>query len=198
MPDVHHTCSELGAHLKHVQTLSQQLGVGWMTAGCSPFAAREVFPWVPKQRYQLMRQYLSTRGSLALDMMQYTCTIQVNLDYADEADMGRKLRLLFLLSPLATALFAASPFMDGKPCGCLSQRALIWEKVDSHRCGFIPGALMPQFGYADYVQYALDVPMFFIQRDGRHLDCFRFKFPYLFGIWFSWGTSLRRRLDDAT
>ncbi len=170
-PDTYHTCHEMGEHLKEIQGISAELGLGWLTIGRIPFVHEADSPWVPKERYAIMRKYLSTRGSMALDMMQHTCTVQVNLDYSDESDMGRKLRLMLLLTPLVTALFAASPFVDGKPCGRLSERAWIWEHVDSHRGGFIKRALHADFGYADYVQYALDVPMFFIQRQGRHLDC---------------------------
>jgi glutamate--cysteine ligase len=128
-------------------------------------------PWMPKERYSIMRRYLPTRGSMALDMMVGTGTVQTNIDYADEADMARKLRVGHALAPFLLALFANSPFAGGRPTGYLSSRTRVWQDTDPDRSGFVPGVFQEGFGYRAYVEYALDVPMFFIHRNGRYLDC---------------------------
>jgi glutamate--cysteine ligase len=166
----HQVCAELAQHLREIQALSEPLDIVWLTLGRNPFIARDEMPWVPKQRYRIMREYLPKRGSMGLDMMVSTGTVQTNFDYAGEADMAKKLRVGLAAAPALIALFANSPFAAGRPTGYLSSRELIWAHTDPDRCGIVPGALEEGFGYRDYVEYALDVPMFFIFRKGRYLD----------------------------
>jgi glutamate--cysteine ligase len=127
-------------------------------------------PWMPKERYAIMRRYLPTRGHMAWDMMLGTGTVQTNIDYADEVDMTRKLRAALSVAPFLTALFATSPFAGGRPSGYRSTRSRVWQDTDPDRCGFIPGVFEGNFGYREYAEYALDVPMFFIHRNGHYLD----------------------------
>ncbi len=163
---VHQVCAEQRAHLREIGPISAAMGVTWLGLGFQPFAAREDFEWVPKQRYGIMRKYLPTRGSHALDMMLRTCTVQANYDYASEADAMRKMRVALALSPLTTAMFANSPWKEGRPHGGLTYRGRVWLDVDPDRSGLVPRLWKPNAGFDDYVEWALDVPMFLFKRDG--------------------------------
>ncbi|MGD9537502.1 MAG: glutamate--cysteine ligase [Alphaproteobacteria bacterium] len=170
LSDLHQTCSELNTHLAQVREVAAELGVGFLGLGAQPKWRREDIHWMPKGRYKIMRRYMPTRGTLGLDMMTRTCTVQVNLDFESEADMVRKLRIGMALQPVATALFANSPFIDGAPSGYLSYRSQIWTDTDPDRCGVLPFVFEPGMGFERYVDYALDVPMYFVMRDGRYVD----------------------------
>ncbi|MCW5730552.1 MAG: glutamate--cysteine ligase [Alphaproteobacteria bacterium] len=167
---LHQTCHELNLHLAQVKLIGQELGVGFVGLGFHPKARREDIPWMPKGRYKIMRDYMPKRGGLGLDMMLRTCTVQVNLDFGDEADMVKKFRVSLALQPLATALFANSPFTEGRPNGFLSYRSHIWTDTDPDRSGMVPFVFEPGFGFERYVDYALDVPMYFVYREGRYID----------------------------
>ncbi len=167
---VHETRLEIAAHYDHVRRSSEKLDLGFVPLGFHPTMPREAMPWMPKGRYAIMRRYMPRVGRLGLDMMTRTCTVQVNLDFASEADMVRKLRVALALQPLATALFANSPFTEGRPNGYLSYRAHVWTDVDADRTG-IPAVVFEEgFGFERYVDWALDVPMYFVHRNGRYLD----------------------------
>ena len=166
---VHESCAEILQHLAQVKTIGDELNLGMIGLGFNPKWRREDIPWMPKGRYKIMRNYMPKVGSLGLDMMLRTCTVQVNLDYQSEADMVKKLRVSLALQPLATALFAASPFTEGKPNGFQSYRSQIWTDTDRDRCGIIPFVFEDGFGFERYVDYLLDVPMYFVYRDG-YLD----------------------------
>ena len=166
----HETCMELGQHLREVSEISEEMGVAFLNMGRNPSVLSPDMPWMPKERYAIMREYLSGRGTMALDMMLGTATVQVNIDYGDEADMVHKMRAAMGVAPLLTAIYANSPFAGGAPTGYLSTRSRIWEDTDKHRTGFFDGLFSPDFGYRAYVEYALDVPMFFIHRDGHYLN----------------------------
>ncbi|HKJ00423.1 MAG TPA: glutamate--cysteine ligase [bacterium] len=170
LASAHETCAELGVHVREMNAIADDLDVVLLMMGRNPVIPSAQMPWMPKERYAIMRRYLPTRGSMALDMMLGTGTVQTNIDYADEADMARKLRVSIGVSPFLTALFASSPFVDGRPSGWVSSRAQVWEHTDPDRSGFIPGVFEPGFGYQAYAEYALDVPMFFIHRNGHYLD----------------------------
>jgi glutamate--cysteine ligase len=167
---LHETCAEVAEHLAQVRAVTKELGLGMLGAGFHPTARREEVPWMPKRRYAVMRRYMPTKGAFGLDMMLRTCTVQVNLDFADEADMVRKMRMSLALQPIITALFANSPFLEGKPSGFLSYRAYVWTDVDPDRTGLLPFVFEPGFGFERYVDYMLDVPMYFVYRDGRYID----------------------------
>ncbi|NJC32770.1 glutamate--cysteine ligase [Sphingomonas jejuensis] len=167
---LHQTCAETGRHLEQVKAVGDRLGLGFLGLGMWPDKARADLPIMPKGRYDIMRRHMPRVGSLGLDMMLRTCTIQVNLDYATEADMALKFRVGLALQPLATALFANSPFTEGKPNGFLSFRSHIWSDTDPHRTGMLPFVFEDGFGYERYADYALDVPMYFVYRDGRYID----------------------------
>jgi glutamate--cysteine ligase len=167
---LHETCSEVHEHLDQVRTVAAPLGIGMLGLGFQPKWRRDEIPWMPKGRYRIMRAYMPKKGSLGLDMMLRTCTIQVNLDFASEADMVRKFRVGLALQPVATALFANSPFTDGRPNGFLSYRSHIWTDTDSDRSGILPFVFDPDMGFERYVDYALEVPMYFVYRDGRYID----------------------------
>ena len=163
---LHETEAELAAHFSALRPVASALGLGFSPLGHHPTMTRAEMPWMPKSRYAIMRRYMPLVGSLGLDMMTRTCTVQVNLDYSSEADMGRKLRVSLALQPVATALFANSPFVDGKPSGFLSSRARVWTDVDADRSG-MPAAMFEEgFGFERYVEWLLDVPMYFIVRNG--------------------------------
>lgn len=162
------TCAEGNAHLMQLSEIAEPLGIGFLGLGASPKWTLAETPRMPKSRYGIMTAYMPTVGSQGLDMMYRTCTIQVNLDFSSEADMRRKMQVSLKLQPLATALFANSPFTDGKPNGLLSWRGDIWRDVDNARGGMLPFAYAAGFGYADYVEWALDVPMYFVLREGRY------------------------------
>ena len=167
---IHQTCSEVTTHLNEVRAVADELDVGFLGMGFQPKWARQDIPWMPKGRYQVMKRYMPTRGDLGLDMMTRTCTVQVNLDFADEQDMVRKFRVSLALQPIATALFADSPFTEGKPNGFLSFRSQVWTDTDPDRCGLLPFVFESGMGFERYVDYMLDVPMYFVYRDGKYID----------------------------
>lgn len=170
LESIHQTCREVGGHLREVREVADELGLGFLGMGFQPKWRREDMPWMPKGRYKIMRQYMPKVGTLGLDMMTRTCTVQVNLDYASEADMVKKFRVSLALQPIATALFADSPFTDGKPNGYLSYRSHIWTDTDPNRTGMLDFVFEDGFGYERYVDYLLDVPMYFSYRNGEYLD----------------------------
>lgn len=167
---IHQTCVELGTHLNEVRLVADELQLGFLGMGFQPKWKREDMPWMPKGRYKIMRSYMPKVGQLGLDMMTRTCTVQVNLDYASEADMAKKFRVSLALQPVATALFADSPFTEGKPNGYLSYRSHIWTDTDPDRTGMLDFVFDEGFGYERYVDYILDVPMYFSYRDGVYHD----------------------------
>ncbi|HEX8655510.1 MAG TPA: glutamate--cysteine ligase [Allosphingosinicella sp.] len=167
---LHDTCAEAGRHLRQVKEVGERFGVGFLGLGMWPDKARADLPVMPKGRYAIMLRHMPRVGSLGLDMMLRTCTIQVNLDYASEADMAQKFRVGLALQPLATALFANSPFTEGRPNGFLSFRSHIWSDTDPARTGMLPFVFEDGFGYERYLDYALDVPMYFVFRDGHYVD----------------------------
>ncbi|QPC99621.1 glutamate--cysteine ligase [Qipengyuania soli] len=170
LENLHQTCAETGRHLQQVKEVGERFDVGFLGLGMWPDKTREELPIMPKGRYDIMLRHMPRVGSLGLDMMLRTCTIQVNLDYSSEADMAQKFRTSLALQPLATALFANSPFLEGKPNGYLSYRSHIWSDTDPHRTGMIPFVFDEDFGYERYVDYMLDVPMYFVFRDGKYID----------------------------
>jgi glutamate--cysteine ligase len=167
---VHQTCDEVHEHLRQVREVCDELGLGMLGLGFDPLSRREDVPWMPKGRYRIMREYMPKKGRLGLDMMLRTCTVQTNLDYQSEADMVRKFRASLALQPVAVALFANSPFAEGRPNGYRSYRSLIWTDTDPDRCGTLPFVFENGFGFERYVDYLLDVPMYFVYRDGRYID----------------------------
>ena len=170
LEDIHQTCVETGTHLNEVRQVADQLQLGFLGMGFQPKWSRADMPWMPKGRYRIMRDYMPGVGDLGLDMMTRTCTVQVNLDYADEADMVKKFRVSLALQPVATALFADSPFTEGRPNGYLSYRSHIWTDTDPDRTGMLDFVFEDGFGYERYVDYMLDVPMYFSYRDGVYVD----------------------------
>ncbi|HJE24622.1 MAG TPA: glutamate--cysteine ligase [Methylorubrum populi] len=170
LPDVHATVAELDAHLTAVKRAAQPLGIGFLDLGMSPKWTREATPLMPKSRYRIMRNYMPKVGKLGLDMMLRTATVQVNVDFASEADMVRKMRVSLALQPIATALFANSPFTDGRPNGFLSRRSEIWRDTDADRTGMLAFAFDEGFGYEAYVDWLLDVPMYFVKRGETYHD----------------------------
>src|SRR6185369_2925644 len=146
--------------------LVRPLSIHFIASGFRPFGTLDDVPWLPKRRYKVMREYLPTRGQLGLEMMKRTATVQANLDFADEDDAVEKMRLAFGITSIVTAMFAASPITAGKPNGWKSHRAAVWLDMDEDRCGLLPFAFEPGFRFAHYVEWALDVPMFFVVRDG--------------------------------
>lgn len=171
LEDLHQTMAEFQAHFEQVRAVSGALRLGFAPLGFHPVASRAAMPWMPKGRYAIMRRYMPTVGALGLDMMTRTCTVQVNLDYPTERDMVRMLRVSLLLQPLATALFANSPFTEGKPNGLQSMRAHVWTDTDNARSG-IPAVMFEDgFGFERYAEWLIDsVPMYFVYRDGRYID----------------------------
>jgi glutamate--cysteine ligase len=167
---VHQTCSELMAHLAQVKEVARPLGIGFLGLGMTPNWSRAEIPMMPKGRYRIMTNYMPKVGKYGLDMMYRTCTVQTNLDFSSEADMVKKLRVSLALQPVATALFANSPFTEGKPNGFLSFRSEIWRDTDNQRAGMLPWAFEPGMGFERYVDYALDVPMYFVKRGDRYID----------------------------
>jgi glutamate--cysteine ligase len=168
--NLHQTCSEAARHLDQCKSVGERLGLGFLGTGMWPDKARAELPIMPKGRYAVMLNYMPKVGSLGLDMMLRTCTIQVNLDYSSESDMVKKFRVGLALQPVATALFANSPFTEGKPNGYKSFRSHIWEDTDPDRTGMLPFVFEEGFGYERYCDYALDVPMYFVYRDGKYID----------------------------
>ncbi len=165
--NIHQVCAELRAHLREIAPVSKAMGVRWLGVGFHPFARRDDFEWVPKQRYGVMREYLPTRGGHALDMMLRTCTVQVNLDYASEVDAMRKMRVALALAPATTAMFANSPWKEGRAHGGVTYRGRVWLDVDPDRSGLCPALWKRGSRFDDYVEWALDVPMFLIKRGGH-------------------------------
>jgi len=170
LQNLHQTCAETGRHLEQVKEVGEKLGIGYLGLGMWPDKTRGELPIMPKGRYDIMLRHMPRVGSLGLDMMLRTCTIQTNLDYGSEADMVKKFRTSLALQPLATALFANSPFTEGKPNGFLSYRSHIWSDTDPARTGMLPFVFEEGFGYERYVDYMLDVPMYFVFRDGKYID----------------------------
>ncbi len=170
LADLHATRQEMWAHFREVHAVAAPLGLGFAPLGFHPLTRREDMPWMPKGRYAIMRRYMPTVGRMGLDMMLRTCTVQANLDFGDEADMVEKLRVSLALQPLATALCANSPFMDGKPSGFLSLRAQAWADTDPQRTGIPAVAFEQGFGFERFAEWLLDVPMYFVMREGKWLD----------------------------
>ena len=170
LENIHQTCDEVHIHLAEAEAVTKEMGAGLIGLGSDPKWQRADVPWMPKGRYRIMRDYMPKKGSLGLDMMLRTCTVQVNLDYASEADMVKKFRVGLALQPVATALFANSPFTEGKPNRFKSWRAQIWTDTDPDRTGMLPFVFEDGFGFERWVDYILDVPMYFVYRDGRYLD----------------------------
>jgi glutamate--cysteine ligase len=167
---VHRTCAEVTTHMDQVREVCSEIGAGCVGIGFAPTWKLSDMPMMPKGRYQIMRNYMPKVGGYGLEMMFRTCTVQSNFDFGSEADMVKKLRVSLALQPVATALFANSPFREGKPNGFLSYRSQIWTDVDNDRSGMLPFAFEDGFGFERYVDYALDVPMYFVYRDGRYID----------------------------
>ncbi|MCA9628077.1 MAG: glutamate--cysteine ligase [Myxococcales bacterium] len=168
MQDVHAVCAELRGHMAELARISTDMNVVWLGLGFHPFARQADLPWVPKQRYAIMREYLPTRGRRGVDMMRRTATVQANFDYVDEQDAMRKLGVSLRISPIVNALFANSPFFEGKLAGKVSERGAVWLEMDPERSGMIADlARKPRATYADYAEWALDAGMFFFKRDGR-------------------------------
>jgi glutamate--cysteine ligase len=167
---VHETCAEVNTHLVQTREVASEMDVGILGFGFAPDWALADMPIMPKGRYDIMRRYMPKVGGYGLDMMFRTCTVQVNLDFETEADMVKKFRVGLALQPVSTALFANSPFREGRPSGFLSYRAQIWSDVDNARGGMLPFVFEDGMGFERYVDYALDVPMYFLYRDGRYID----------------------------
>ncbi|MEQ8394401.1 glutamate--cysteine ligase [Thalassobaculum sp.] len=170
LDNLHQTCDEVHSHLAQVKEVCDELGVGMLGLGFDPKWRREDIGWMPKGRYEIMKRYMPLKGNLGIDMMKRTCTVQVNLDFESEADMVEKYRISLALQPLATALFANSPFVEGKPSGFTSFRSNVWTDTDPDRCGMLPFVFEDGFGYERYVDYLLDVPMYFAYRDNAYID----------------------------
>src|SRR5579862_5773167 len=168
--NVHQTASELMAHLAQVREVAKPLGIGFLGMGMTPNWSRADMPMMPKGRYKIMTNYMPKVGTRGLDMMYRTCTVQANLDFSSEADMVKKLRVSLALQPVATALFANSPFLEGRPNGFLSCRSEIWRDTDNQRAGMLPFAFEEGMGFERYVDYALDVPMYFVKRGENYID----------------------------
>jgi glutamate--cysteine ligase len=167
---VHQTSAELAAHLAQLREVASPLGVNFMSLGMTPDWTRADMPMMPKGRYRIMTAYMPKVGRLGLDMMYRTCTVQTNLDFTSEADMVKKLRVSLALQPVGTALFANSPFTEGRPNGFLSFRSEIWRDTDNQRAGMLPWAFEPGMGFERWVDYALDVPMYFVKRGDEYID----------------------------
>jgi glutamate--cysteine ligase len=167
---IHQTCDEVNTHLAEVKQVGERFDIGMLGIGFQPKWPREAIPWMPKGRYEIMRRYMPTKGTLGLDMMLRTATVQVNLDFASEADMVKKFRVGLALQPIITGLFANSPFTEGKPNGFVSYRSHIWTDTDPDRTGILPFVFEDGMGFERYVDYVLDVPMYFVYRNGKYHD----------------------------
>ncbi len=170
LESVHDICEEISQHLSETAVVAEELGLGFSGIGHTPTWTRAEIPVMPKGRYAIMRAYMPKVGGMGLDMMFRTCTVQANLDFSSEADMVAKFRLSLALQPITTALFANSPFVEGRPTGLLSSRAHVWTDTDPDRTGMLPFVFEDGFGFETYARYALDVPMYFVKRDGRYID----------------------------
>ncbi len=168
---LHQTCKESNQHLAVLRDVAEPMGIRFLGIGGSPKWSLAETPRMPKSRYEIMTRYMPKVGSQGLDMMYRTCTIQVNLDFSSEADMRQKMRVSMKLQSLATALFASSPFTEGKPNGLLSWRGDIWRDTDNRRAGVLPFTFSKDFSFGDYVNWAIDAPMYFVVRDGKYHDC---------------------------
>ncbi|WP_417603990.1 glutamate--cysteine ligase [Primorskyibacter flagellatus] len=167
---IHETCDEVNAHLRDVKDIADAVGVGFIGLGAAPIWTHDEMPMMPKGRYRLMNEYMDRVGTMGKSMMYRTCTVQVNLDFSSEADMVKKMRVALALQPVATALFANSPFFEGRPNGHKSWRSRIWRDLDPDRTGTLPFVFDDGFGFEAWVDYALDVPMYFVYRDGKYID----------------------------
>ncbi len=167
---IHQTCDEVNTHLAEVREVADAIGAGFIGLGAAPIWRHEDMDTMPKGRYGIMKRYMPKKGGRGLHMMFRTCTVQVNLDFASEADMVQKFRVALALQPVATALFANSPFWEGRPVGLLSYRSYVWQDLDPDRTGTLPFVFEDGFGFERYVDYALDVPMYFVYRDGTYVD----------------------------
>src|ERR1700742_3417822 len=167
---VHETCAEVNTHLVQVREVADEMGAGVIGIGFAPTWSMDQTHQMPKGRYKIMRQYMPKVGGYGREMMFRTCTVQVNLDFSSEADMIKKFRVGLALQPVATAIFANSPFREGKPNGFLSYRSQIWTDVDNARSGMLPWVFEDGMSFERYVDYALDVPMYFVYRDGQYID----------------------------
>ncbi|MDX1557046.1 MAG: glutamate--cysteine ligase, partial [Xanthomonadales bacterium] len=170
LDNLHQTCNEVNTHLEQVRSVCDPLGIGFLGMGFNPKWPISEMDWMPKDRYRIMRNYMAKVGKLGRDMMARTCTVQVNLDFGSEADMVKKFRASLALQPVATALFANSPFTDGRPNGYLSFRSHVWEDTDPDRTGMLPWVFDGDMGFEKYTQYMLDVPMYFVYRKGEYID----------------------------
>jgi len=170
LQSLHQTCDEVQTHLAQVREVGGELGISFLGLGFAPTWSLAEVARMPKGRYDIMRRYMARVGTLGLDMMHRSCTVQVNLDFSSEADMVMKLRVGLALQPIVTAMFANSPFTEGRPNGFLSYRARVWRDTDEDRTGLLPWAFEPGMGFERYVDYALDVPMYFVHRDGGYVD----------------------------
>ncbi len=170
LENLHQGAAELQNHLDEVRSIAEPLGIKFMGIGAAPEWSSETMPVMPKGRYRLMTDYMGSVGTHGTQMMYRTCTVQVNLDYASEADMAKKLRVALALQPVATALFASSPFFDGKLNGHKSWRSRIWRGLDNARTGMLPFAFDQGFGFQQYVDWVLDAPMYFVYRDGKYIN----------------------------
>ena len=173
---IHETCDEVNQHLREVKDVADKVGVGFIGLGAAPVWTHDQMPLMPKGRYRLMDSYMQRVGTSGQTMMRRTCTVQVNLDFASEADMVRKLRVAIALQPVATALFANSPFFEGKPNGHKSWRARVWRHLDPARTGMLPFVFEDGMGFERYAEYALDVPMYFVYREGKYIDALGMSF----------------------
>ena len=168
--NIHQTYCETRKHFEELSNICKEINAITLALGFDPLRSRDEMQWMPKERYRIMKAYMPQKGNLGIDMMTRTATIQVNLDYRNETDMIKKMRVAQALQSTATALFANSPFTQGKPNGYLSYRAQVWEDTDPDRCGFLPFIFAPDFGFEKWVDYLLEIPMYFILRDGKYLD----------------------------
>ena len=167
---IHETCDEVNVHLEQVQTIADRIGAGYIGLGASPDWTHEQVPMMPKGRYRLMTDYMGRVGTHGTQMMYRTCTVQVNLDFGSEADMVKKMRVALALQPVATALFANSPFFEDKETGYKSWRSRVWRDLDASRTGMLPFVFEDGMGFERWVEYMLDVPMYFVYRDGKYID----------------------------
>ncbi len=170
LENVHQTCGEVSRHLREVREVADEMGAGFLSLGFRPVTKLEDVPVMPKGRYKIMRDYMQKVGTHGREMMFRTCTVQTNLDFGSEADMVKKFRVSLALQPLATALFANSPFMHGKLNGYKSYRSRVWLDTDADRTGMLPFVFEEGFGFEQYIDYAMDVPMYFVYRGGDYLD----------------------------
>jgi len=191
---LHETKAELDAHFTQIGAIVTSMGGVVIPLGTDPLWSRDDIPWMPKGRYRLMRAYMPTKGSLGLDMMTRTCTVQVNLDFGSETDMVSKMRIGMALQPLVTALFACSPFLDGKLTDYQSYRAHIWQDTDPDRCGILPFVFEENMGFERYVDYLIDIPMYFCLSTRHLYRCKRTIFPGLHERPFA---SPSRQISDA-